>query len=712
MSQFWKNLAAGTFGAALLFCEVAPAQDQGDFIRRMDANGNGMIDPEESQGRARGMLERMAQSNPRINLSRPIPVEMLSREMERMRSGFGGGESGRGGDSGRGGGRGEGGGGNFGGGGFGGGRQQGGGRDGNNQQGNQRGGRGGRQNGVDESGYPIPTLIEGFGNDYNDTPVLGFGADQEVNYSGIPTTEDDKRRVERTLRQNDRNNDGVIEGEEITNGRWDDGDPKVYDSNRDGRLTRNELEIRAAQKRVADEAAEKAEREQRTRDREQRGERGGDRGGFPGGGFSGGGDRGSRMAMFGGGGFPGGGFPGGGFPGGGGGFPGGGGGPGMMRFGGAPGEAMGGGPGGGMTFSFGEGGGRGGRGGERGGGDRERGEERNEDGEENPREGRGGFGGGRGQWGGDGEGQQGGDGQDRMIGYLESAFARADANQSNSLEKEEWGNLDRRTNPEDLDKDKNGLITKQEYFEAVGERMGIKIDPARFAYKHNGPLTYRAKETKEKYPDVPIWFWNEDKDGDGQITMAERSTTWTDDRLARWLKDDLNGDGVITMKEAIASTQTAPTGIVMNVPKTAAANGNPAGQQFGPGGGMAMSPSPRGEEGGARRSRNEESAPKLDPEEAKELKASRGERWGQVGSATKEGSAAPSNGAAPSYDLPADLPATIDKEKAGKRAKFFAQEDKDKNGFLNDAEIGVNSDADTDKDGKVSLKEYLIFKSL
>ena len=74
---------------------------------------------------------------------------------------------------------------------------------------------------------------------------------------------------------------------------------------------------------------------------------------------------------------------------------------------------------------------------------------------------------------------------------LENAFTEADENKNGSLEKEEWTNL-RRVNGDDLDKDKNSIITKQEYLEALGERMGIKVDPSKWAYKPTGPMTYRV----------------------------------------------------------------------------------------------------------------------------------------------------------------------------------------------------------------------------
>lgn len=726
MRKFWKNLAVATVGVVLSQSGSVYAQDQSDFIRRMDTNGNGMIDPDESQGRARGMLERMSQSNPRINLSRPIPVEMLTREMDRMRSGFGGGQSGQGGRGGGGGGGFQGGGnfgGGFNGGGFGGGGFGGSGFGGENGQGGQRGSRNGRQNGVDSSGNPTPTLVEGFGNEFNDTPVLGFGADQEQNLSGIKPTDDDQRRMERTLRQNDRNGDGVIEGEEISTGRWDDGDPKLYDANRDGRLTKNELLIRAAKKRVTDEAEEKAEREQRSRDRDQRG---GDRGG-------------DRFAMFGGGGGGFGGWGGGGF--GGGGFGGGGFG-GRGSWGGDRG-GMGGGPGGNMMMMV-TPGGEGGREGREGRGGRDRGDG------DGDNEGRGrfagpggggpvmmgaggppgmgvpggapgmggppgmgnpGMGGEGNPWG--GRGGMGGEdgGGDRMMGMLEESFARADENNSGSLERDEWRNL-RRTSGEDLDKDKNEIITKQEYLEVIGERMGIKVDPAKFAYKPTGPMTYRAREPREKYPDVPAWFWNEDKDGDLQVSMNEHSSNWTDARIAEWLKLDSNGDGVMSMQEAVASTKPVPAGIVVTPPKAVQNNG---GQNAFAANGQAQGNGQGQREGGeGRRSRNNENnqpGPQISAEEARELKADRGQRWGQVGNGSAKEGAPAASGGAPSYDVPADLPASIDKNKATKSARFFAQEDKNKDGFLTTDEMENAKDADKNNDGKADLKEWIVFKN-
>jgi hypothetical protein len=301
-----------------------------------------------------------------------------------------------------------------------------------------------------------------------------------------------------------------------------------------------------------------------------------------------------------------------------------------------------------------------------------------------------------------------------MTAMLEESFTRADENNSGSLEKDEWRNL-RRTSGEDLDMDKNEIISKQEYFEVIGERMGVKIDPAKFAYRPSGPPTYRAREAKEKYPDVPIWFWNEDKDGDLQLSMSEHFSNPTEKALTEWQKLDSNGDGFMSMQEAIASTRPVPTGIVVTQPRTAQSNaGQNAFAANGQGRNNGDWQNQQRDFGDNRRSRNNENnqpGPQLSPEEAREQKADRSERWGQVGnSAAKSGAAAPAGGA-PSYEVPADIPASIDKTKAAKTARFFAQEDKNKDGFLTTDEMENAKDADKNGDGKADLKEYIIFRN-
>lgn len=749
MKRFFSLLITGSAGVLLWGCATAAAQDTSDFIRRMDRNGNGMIDPDEAQGGARRMLERMAQSNPRINLNRPIPISMLTQEMDRMRGGAGGGFGGGGGAGGGGrGGRGGGGGGPGGG---------------------EQGGRGnsGRPAGVDASGNPVPVVVKGFGNDFNDMPVLSFGADQEVNLSGIKLTDEDRRAMERVLRQNDRNNDGVIEGEEINRGTWDGIDPRVYDLNRDGRLTKNELLLRAAQQRLAKAAEDKQRREQQQQrgggrggDQRGGGDRGGGRGGWGGGGNGGPGGWGGPGGGggFGGWGGPGGGgFGGGGFGGGGPGFgPGGFGGPGgenggpqmEFRFGGGEGGGLlvvgrdfppNLGPGGNMMFMMGEGGGRGGRGGggpggggggdrgggERGGGERgERGGDRGEGGGNEGGEGRD-WGRGRGGWGGGGE--EGRDRNEQILNMLENAFTQADANDNGRLEKDEWKNLRTRDlNVESLDKDKDGWITKREYLEAAAERVGITVDPARFAWRPSGPLTYRERELKEKYPNIPQWFLNEDKNQDLQITFSERYSTMSDENLAKWMKDDLNGDGVITLQEALAAGRPATMAVLPDSSSRGEAVASRPGSDGGARGGAREGRSRdfgggRDRGGNSRNSESAGAAPTISPEEAREARENRASRWENATRGNREGGSSSSSSSTPSSNasggsggelkLPDDLPADVDMNRATRSMKFFNQSDKNKDGFLTEDELEGAKEADTDGDGKASLKEWIIFKN-
>ncbi len=56
------------------------------FISRLDTNGNGRLDPDE-QGRARPFLERIARETGGLDLNRPIPLSLLSSKVQQMQGG-------------------------------------------------------------------------------------------------------------------------------------------------------------------------------------------------------------------------------------------------------------------------------------------------------------------------------------------------------------------------------------------------------------------------------------------------------------------------------------------------------------------------------------------------------------------------------------------------------------------------------------------------
>jgi Ca2+-binding EF-hand superfamily protein len=177
--------------------------DPSQFISRMDTNGNGSLDPEEVQGPARFMLERMARNNPKIDMSKPIPIAVLTESIQQMRGG--GGSSGSWGGS--------------------------------------WSGFGSEDDSVDA---PSQSLVPGFGLRLERSPVPGFGSAGAL--SAIQVDDRDRRDADERMRRYDKNNDGSLDEEEIKEARWSDS-LSQWDRNRDGKLSRDEVALRYARRR-------------------------------------------------------------------------------------------------------------------------------------------------------------------------------------------------------------------------------------------------------------------------------------------------------------------------------------------------------------------------------------------------------------------------------------------------------------------------------
>ncbi len=178
--------------------------DPAGMLARMDVNGNKMIDPDEAQGPARFMLDRLARDNSDIDLSKPIPLSKITEAFEKSRggrSGFGGGFGGSEGEEG-----------------------------------------------------PPPTdekktLVPGFGRAKELEPVPGFGSDADV--FAVKVEERDLKEAEDRINRYDKNKDGALDEAELKDGRWNDS-PMQYDRNRDKKLTKQELAVRYARRRTND----------------------------------------------------------------------------------------------------------------------------------------------------------------------------------------------------------------------------------------------------------------------------------------------------------------------------------------------------------------------------------------------------------------------------------------------------------------------------
>ncbi|MFK8110719.1 MAG: EF-hand domain-containing protein [Rubripirellula sp.] len=192
------------------------------ILQRMDANGNGMIDPDEQQGMAAGFISRLASVDSSIKPGKAVSLKKLGEAFNKMR---GGGDQG-----------------------------------GNDPR---RGGTTG--NAADEALMP-DLLVEGFGLESDPTPLMGFGAVAEM--LTVPVTEADKREAAERMQRYDRNKDGVLTKDELSS-RFA-GNPMDFDRNRDGKLSVSELAVRYARRREGEEEAKKGQerRREKTRDKE------------------------------------------------------------------------------------------------------------------------------------------------------------------------------------------------------------------------------------------------------------------------------------------------------------------------------------------------------------------------------------------------------------------------------------------------------------
>jgi Ca2+-binding EF-hand superfamily protein len=213
------------------------------MLSRMDANGNGSLDPEELQGPARFMLDRLGRDNEEISKAlasgKPISISKITKAIETVRSGDSGNSS----------------------------------RSNSNNP---------PTNGTSATAEPEP-LVPGFGVKTEPKPVLGFGPEGNDPAAAVVIEERDLKDATERIERYDKNKDGILDESEVAEGRWSDN-PWSFDRNRDKKLTEKELAVRYAKRRATEDASRsqsassnstrssrgsrEGDREQRSKDRE------------------------------------------------------------------------------------------------------------------------------------------------------------------------------------------------------------------------------------------------------------------------------------------------------------------------------------------------------------------------------------------------------------------------------------------------------------
>ena len=197
--------------------------DPSSFLNRLDANGNGILDPSEQQGPAQFLIGRMAQSDPSIKAGQPIPLSKITEGFQKMRE--------------------------------------------QRDQGSSGGSTPSRSPSAADDALTPELLVPGFGTDAEPALLMGFGAAAEM--LAVEVTPADQREAEERMRRYDRNRDGFLTKDELSS-RFA-GNPMDFDRNRDGKLSVSELSVRYARRREGEEEAKRSsEGSSRSRSRERK----------------------------------------------------------------------------------------------------------------------------------------------------------------------------------------------------------------------------------------------------------------------------------------------------------------------------------------------------------------------------------------------------------------------------------------------------------
>jgi len=173
------------------------------------------------------------------------------------------------------------------------------------------------------------------------------------------------------------------------------------------------------------------------------------------------------------------------------------------------------------------------------------------------------VGGGGGSSGGSGSsGPSGSPEDERIRGYAKSLLSQYDRNKNGTLEPEEYREM--RGDVRSADRNGDGKVDLDELiawlkrFSQGGSGGSSGGSSGRGSASGSStaskPGKLRLSTALERLPSgLPDWFFEKDANADGQVSMAEFASTWSESKLAEFLRYDLNGDGIITPAECLAA---------------------------------------------------------------------------------------------------------------------------------------------------------------
>ena len=164
----------------------------------------------------------------------------------------------------------------------------------------------------------------------------------------------------------------------------------------------------------------------------------------------------------------------------------------------------------------------------------------------------------------------------KVTRYAKRLLAKYDTNRRGHLSKEQWSQMQGR--PGLIDRNQDGKVTLHELLLHIVEygrsrplgtpttsgALPLVADPA-----NNNPDPVTGDPSKatamfhvpgQSQPTgLPGWFRQQDRNGDGQLSLAEYAPTSSQEAVAAFERLDSNRDGLLTPRECVQPAKSEPT---------------------------------------------------------------------------------------------------------------------------------------------------------